>query len=270
MFERVERQLSVHGQEAGSGLSKNLDEISEKVGIGKCSARRSLSKHNCAKLIRCDLLFVQDPDFDHKFLPVLMHNPGGDQFALLFLCFANYVAKKTMLKGCSLTNLPIDELRLKRAEQQALLEQTAKQFYDEKQQLLDGICEFMDKVTRLKCQLESNEADLQQLNARLMEKFSFCDVDKLKTEVAGQVCRIQSIIKPFDGWMQAMEELLQNEFKNESMIVDGRKFSSDGQPIDMVERFNCIKGKLELFKDILQKGLLVIFFRFDFICLSLS
>jgi hypothetical protein len=183
-----------------------------------------------------------------------MHNPGGDQFALLFLCFANYVAKKVMLKEFSLSNMSIDDLRQKRIEQQLLLEQTAKQFYDEKEQLLAGMSEFTDKVISLKKQVETNEADLQQLNAKLTEKFNFCDVDRLKAQLSDQVIKIQNIIKPFDGWMQEMEQLLKNEFKNESTIVDGRKISPNGQPIDLVERFNCIKGKLEIFKDILHKG----------------
>lgn len=197
---------------------------------------------------------LQEKEFDHKFLPVLLHNPGGDQFALLFLCFTNYVIKKAMLKNLTLAELPIEELRLRGKQESEELRKANEHFRAEKELLADGIKEFVRRAKQAKQQMQAEKDELSRLDAQLVEQYGWCDQRKLEQSVGENLKQIQALAQPLQPLAAGLDALLRHEFDNEKLIVDASKLTTDRQPLDLLEKYGSIQHRLDAFKGILQKG----------------
>lgn len=197
----------------------------------------------------------KDPNFNYKFLPGIVCNPGGDSFVSLYLALVNYILKKT-LNVEKLNETPTEDLQaFIENERESLMNNCNK--LKEKTLKDEEYCGyFSDKLATLKDDERCSKEQIKEIDDELMAKFGTTNTGELMSKLKANFDRINS--HKLRTFYDQNEQVLSTESADiENRIVNMREFITDQSllPIDLVEIRHSLENKLNKLKQNVDKGM---------------
>ena len=196
----------------------------------------------------------KDPNFNYKFLPGIVCNPGGDSFVSLYLALINYILKKT-LNVEKLNEIPTEDLQ---------------SFIESERELLMANCNKLKEKTRKDeeyCGYFSNKLDLirdderdakeriKAVDSELLARFGTVNTGELMSKVKTNFDKINS--NKLRSLYEQNEQILRTESAAiENRIVNLREFVGDQSliPVDLVDVQRSLESKLNKLKQNVNAG----------------
>ena len=196
----------------------------------------------------------KDPNFNYKFLPGIVCNPGGDSFVSLYLALVNYILKKT-LNVEKLNETPSEDLQAFIENERELLMDNCNKLKAKTLKDEEYCGYFNNKLDSLKDDERSAKERMKEIDGELMAKFGTVNTGELMCQVKANFDKINS--HQLRSLYEQNEQILRTESVDiENRIVNLREFVSDQSliPVDLVEVQQSLESKLSKLKQNVDKG----------------
>ena len=195
----------------------------------------------------------RDPLFNHKFLPGIVCNPGGDSFVSLYLAFLNYVLKK-LLNLDRLHEASIDELQTLIGDEETLLMENCRRLKEKTVKEEEYCAYFDEKLNAIKLDEKRSKDRLREVDDELANRFGTIDTDELMNRTKANFDQIRS--HKLKSLFEQNEAVLSTGVADiENRTVNLADFVCDSLlPVDLITIERSFQDKLDDLKRTMNKG----------------
>lgn len=199
-------------------------------------------------------LEADSSNFNYKFLPGIICNPGGDSFVTLYVAFLNYILKKQMNVDKTNEHSTDDLLSLIDQEKSLLADNCNK--IKEKTANDEDYCSYFDnKFSSIENDEKELKERLKKVDQELLNKFNSNEIDELKNSLKDNFDKIKS--HKLRRLYEENKEVLKTEIADiENRVVNLEDLLNDSSlmPVDLVEVQRLFEDKLNGLKEKMDKG----------------